>query len=42
MKKNVSYAEVLADAPSARPLRRTPPNTLPPGLRAYPEDLVIV
>ena len=41
MNKNVSYAAVLADAPAEKPLRRTPPSTLLPGVRAYPEDLVI-
>ena len=42
MNKNVSYAEVLADAPPGKQLRRHPPSTLLPRVRAYPEDLVIV
>lgn len=41
MNKNVSYAKVLADAPTKNLLRRTPPGTLLPSVRAYPEDLVI-
>ena len=42
MNKNIGYAEILADAPLARLLRRRPPSTLQPGVRAYPNDLVIV
>ena len=42
MNKNVSYAEVLADESSGQRLRRLPPSTLQPRVRAYPEDMVIV
>jgi len=42
MNKNVSYAKVLAAAPTKLLLRRTPPSTLLPGVRSYPKDLVIV
>ena len=42
MNKNVSYAEVMADAPTEFVLRRAPPSTLLPSVRAYPEDMVIV
>ena len=42
MNKNVGYAEVLADEPTGRLLRRLPPSTLLPHVRAYPEDMVIV
>jgi hypothetical protein len=42
MNKNVSYAEVLADAPAEDLLRRHPPSTLLPGVLSYPKDFVIV
>jgi hypothetical protein len=42
MNKNVGYAETLADEPLGRLLRRHPPSTLLPRVRAYPEDMVIV
>jgi hypothetical protein len=42
MNKNVSYAKVLASTPAGNLLRRNPPSTLLPGLRSYPEHLVIV
>jgi len=42
MNKNVGYAEVLADESSGKRLRRQPPSTLLPRVRAYPADLVIV
>jgi hypothetical protein len=42
MNKNVRYAEVVASAAKGGVLRRTPPSTLLPEVRAYPEDLVIV
>jgi hypothetical protein len=41
MDKNVRYAQVMATATDRDPLRRTPPSTLPPGVRAYPADMVI-
>jgi hypothetical protein len=42
MNKNVRYAEVVASASNGGVLRRNPPSTLLPDVRAYPEDLVIV
>lgn len=42
MKKNVRYAVRMADASSGKLLRRSPPSTLLPDVRPYPEDLVIV
>jgi hypothetical protein len=41
MDKNVRYAQVASAASGHDPLRRAPPITLPPRVRAYPEDLVI-
>jgi len=41
MDKNVRYAEVMAKTTGPDALRRTLPLTLPPRVRAYPEDLVI-
>lgn len=41
MNKNVKYAEAAANASELDPLRRNPPSTLLPSVRAYPEDLVI-
>lgn len=41
MDKNVRYAQVLAAGNVRDPLRRALPSTLPPRVRAYPEDLVI-
>ena len=42
MDKNMRYAQVTTAADSGHgPLRRAPPITLPPNLRAYPEDLII-
>lgn len=41
MDKNVKYAQVVATDRERDPLRRTPPSTLPPGVRAYPENLFI-
>ena len=41
MDKNMRYARVAEVADEADPLRRNPPNTLPPGVRGYPEDVVI-
>lgn len=41
MGKNVRYAEVVAGQSASDLLRRTPPSTLLPNVRAYPEDLVI-
>ena len=42
MNKNVRYAEVVASASASGLLRRTPPSTLLPRVRAYPEELVII
>ena len=42
MDKNMRYAQVTAADSERDPLRRTPPITLPPGPRAYAENLVIV
>ena len=42
MDKNMRYALVTAADSERDPLRRTPPITLPPGPRAYAENLVIV
>jgi hypothetical protein len=39
MKKNISYAEAVADDPSEG-LRRQPPKTLAPEAKPYPKDLV--
>ena len=41
MDKNIRYAQVTESANENDPLRRTLPVTLPPGVRGYPEDLVI-
>jgi len=41
MDKNIKYAEVSTNASEPGSLRREPPSTLLPGVRAYPEDLVI-
>jgi hypothetical protein len=41
MDKNMRYAKVAAIDNPSDPLRRAPPITLPPGVRGYPEDLVI-
>ena len=41
MDKNMRYAQVTTADSGHEPLRRTPPITLPPNLRDYPEDLVI-
>ena len=41
MNKNVKHAEAVANDPERDVLRRLPPSTLLPGVRAYPEDLVI-
>jgi len=43
MKRNVTYAAVAANASGSEHelLRRKPPTTLLPSVRAYPEDLVI-
>lgn len=41
MHRNMRYARVAEAANEADPLRRVPPTTLPPGVRGYPEDLVI-
>jgi len=41
MDKNMRYAQVMATDGEHDPLRRAPPITLPPRLRAYPEGLVI-
>lgn len=41
MDKNVRYAQVLANGDVRDPLRRAMPTTLPPHVRAYPEDLLI-
>jgi pyruvate carboxylase len=43
MKRNVKYAEVAAIASDSKLnlLRRKPPTTLLPSVRAYPDDLVI-
>jgi hypothetical protein len=42
MNKNVSYAVALAGAPTEFLLRRSPPSTLLPGVRAFSKDLVIL
>ena len=42
MRKNVRYAEAVANASAGAKLRRSPPSTLLPSVTAYPEDLVIV
>jgi hypothetical protein len=41
MDKNMRYAQAMATDNEHDPLRRTPPITLPPRLRAHPEHLVI-
>ncbi len=41
MDKNMRYAQMTAADGERGRLRRAPPITLPPRLRAYPEDLVI-
>ena len=41
MDKNVRYARVMAASDGHETLRRSMPVTLPPLVRAYPEDLVI-
>jgi hypothetical protein len=41
MDKNMRYAKVATIDNQGDPLRRSPPITLPPGVRGYPEDLVI-
>lgn len=41
MDKNVRYAQVMALEGERGTLRRTMPTTLPPRVRAYPEDMVI-
>jgi hypothetical protein len=41
MDKNMRYAQMAAGESEQDGLRRTPPITLPPRLRAYPEELVI-
>jgi len=41
MNKNMRYARVAEAAHEVDPLRRNPPSTLPPGVRGYPEDMVI-
>jgi len=41
MDKNVRYAQLMASGEVNDPLRRAMPMTLPPHVRAYPEDLVI-
>lgn len=41
MDKNIRYAQVTTADSEHDPLRRTPPITLPPRLRAYPEHWVI-
>jgi hypothetical protein len=40
MQKNVRYAQLMAQAPSAEQLRRQPPSTLAPEVRPYPKDLI--
>ena len=40
MRKNVDYAKLIADAPSAHQLRRQPPETLAPHIEPYPKDLM--
>jgi len=41
MNKNVKYAEAVTNDQERDLLRRIPPSTLLPGVRPYPEDLVI-
>lgn len=41
MQKSVRYAEIMANAQANGALRRTPPSTLLPTVRPYPEGLVI-
>jgi len=41
MDKNQRYAQMTAAESENDLLRRTPPNTLPPRVRAYPKDVVI-
>jgi hypothetical protein len=41
MNKNVKHAAAAANTSSHRLLRRTPPSTLEPSVRAHPDDLVI-
>ncbi len=40
MQKNVRYAQQVAQAPSPEQLRRHPPSTLAPEVKAYPKDLI--
>jgi len=40
MKKNIRYAEVVAQGPASGMLRRRPPRTLPADVEPYPRDLV--
>src|SRR2546428_678560 len=40
MKKNIRYAEVVAQGPASGMLRRRPPRTLPADVEPYPRDLI--
>jgi hypothetical protein len=40
MKKNIRYAEVVAQGPASGMLRRHPPRTLPADVEPYPRDLI--
>jgi len=40
MKKNIRYAEVVAQGPASGMLRRQPPRTLPADVEPYPRDLI--
>jgi hypothetical protein len=40
MRKNVRYAQLVAEAPGAEQLRRQPPSTLAPNVAPYPKDLL--
>src|SRR6266513_3737175 len=40
MKKNIRYAQAVAQGPASEMLRRHPPRTLPAGVEPYPKDLL--
>jgi hypothetical protein len=40
MKKNIRYAETVAQRPASEMLRRHPPHTLAAGVEPYPRDLI--
>jgi hypothetical protein len=40
MKKNIRYAQAVAQGQASEMLRRHPPRTLPAGVEPYPRDLI--